>query len=109
MKHSDDGRPYWMPDGVHVVFRRQVKGKTWVDNGPGEIYMVNTITGDVRALTFTSIYEGRAVPSPKGDQFLIVRNEDDVSRIYLAPWDGERLGQLEFLVEGDYPAWAPIK
>ena len=104
-----DWFPRWMPDGVHVVFSRHVKGETWEDNGPGEICILSTITGDVRMLTFTSIDENRAVPSPSGDQFLIVRNEDDVSKIYLAPWDGERLGQPEFLVQGDDPAWAPIK
>lgn len=104
-----DWAPHWMPDGLNVVFSRHVKGDTQEDNGPGEIYIVNTVTEEVRALTFTSADEEAAIASPKGDQFLVVRNEDDTMKIYLASWNGMQLGELEFLVAGDYPAWAPTE
>jgi len=104
-----DWSPHWMPDGVHVVFSRHVKGETVDDNGPGEIYMVNVNAGDLRVLTFTSSDETGAVPSPNGDLFLIERWEDDTDKIYLASWDRERLGRAEFIVEGYSPAWAPTR
>lgn len=109
---ADDPRyydwfPYWMPDGGHIVFSRRVKGETFDQNGPGEIYMADLKTGAVEPLTFSSANENVAIPSPNGQQFLIGIDEDGTDVIYLANWDGEALSELTRIAESSYSIWRP--
>lgn len=107
-----DMYPQWMPDGEWLLFSRHAKGETFNDNGPGDIYMVNVYTEELRRVTFTPEDEVVAIPSPDGESLLIVReNPDDTSAsnlIYIASWNGFSLGATEFLVEGFIPAWRPV-
>jgi len=104
-----DWNPFWMPDGQHIVFSRHVKGNTVGENGPGEIYIASLETGTLTPLTFTSADESAAIPSPGGDQFLIVskKKDEDSYKMYLANWDGDLLGELAFIAETDWALWRP--
>ncbi|MGB0384197.1 MAG: TolB family protein, partial [Ardenticatenaceae bacterium] len=104
-----DQHPYWMPDGINILFSRHSKADLFANNGPGEIFILNSNSSELKALTFSSANETMAVPSPKGEHILIVRNENNTNNIYLATWDGTRLGKPTFIVEGNVPAWSPIE
>ena len=104
-----DQLPSWMPDGNHIVFRRRARKQTGGDFGPSDIYMVNLSTKNAVPLTFSSTFESYAVPSPTGDQFLIVVYEEDGNKwaLYLANWDGKQLSEFTRISEGFSGAWRP--
>ncbi|HEX8684182.1 MAG TPA: zinc-ribbon domain-containing protein [Ardenticatenaceae bacterium] len=102
-----DMYPYWLPDGRHIVFSRHVKAALFNDNDPGDIYLLDTVTGSVRPLTRTSADEVMAVPSLSGDQMLVEYDSNGTFEIYLASWNGEVLGESQFVVNGEVPAWFP--
>jgi Tol biopolymer transport system component len=105
-----DFNPIWMPDGIHILFSRRLKGNSFRENGPGEIYQLNLETGEMRALTFSSSDERWAAPSPTGDQILIfIYDKDEMKRSYfLANVDGELLSELSPLPDINQVAWRPL-
>mgnify|MGYP006270289055 CR=1 FL=1 len=95
------------PDGRHVVYRRNGMD-IMQDRRMGQLWLIDTETGEQHKLTSREVSESGPAWSPQGDRIAFVSSTDEGAEIYLYWLEGgqiARLTQLESSPSG--LSWSP--
>ena len=100
---AKDEQPAWMPDGRGFVFTAD-RG----DSGRDDVWLQDTITGDLHLVTDGKGANILPAPSPDGSSILFVSDRTGEQKLYTVAPDGSGLRQLTFGVGREhFPAWSP--
>ena len=96
-----DYNPVWAPGSRRIVFLSKR------DDTP-DIYVIDTVTGDIQRITESEAEEYDVSWSPKGDRLLFVSEQDGSAEIYTVSAGGKGLQRLTHnTVKDSQPVWSP--
>jgi TolB protein len=100
---GQDFEPAWSPDGRRIAFTRAQP-----DGDPGDVYLLDLVTGRLRQLTRSPEYDHQVSWSPDGRRLVFERDGFSTSAIFTINADGSHPRQLTsgaFFDNG--PAYSP--
>jgi dipeptidyl aminopeptidase/acylaminoacyl peptidase len=106
----DDSQPRWSPDGERIVFtsrREKVRSNS-------DLYIIPSAGGEATRLETRGGKDGESRDgtfSPDGARVAFTTNVRGRNEVAIAPLDGDKLGEVEFLTQNIHdesePTWSP--
>jgi Tol biopolymer transport system component len=98
-----DFEPAWSPGGRRVAFTRGTAA-----GDPGDIFLVDVVTGQVQRVTSSPAFDHQVAWAPGAGRLVFQRDFDQSSAIFTVRPDGTGLARLTSGAHFDIaPAWAP--
>ena len=108
---SNESFPMWSPNGQYILFQQFHSPNGTTDINSYEIFVLNLLTDEVKALTNNNYLDIAARWSPDGSTIAFLSQADGGSEIYVMNADGSDVKKVTITDEGSYatfPSWRPL-